>query len=108
MASLAVAGLVFVAILWRFVVPVPPAMVAYGRLVESWNRIISVPYLEEGMNSTVVVTEDFEGYLSFHVGGKVVASNMLNDMRIERMLGNIPATGPWPPRPATTRAVYSS
>lgn len=88
---LAAISFVFVALMMQFVIPVPPAVVAYGRLVNLWDRITDVPYLEEGMNSTVVVTDDYEGYRSFHVGGKVVASNMLRDMRFQSMLGNIPA-----------------
>ena len=48
-------------------------------------------YLGEGMNSTVAVTEHYDGMRYFHVGGKVEASSGLLDMRLQRMLGHLSA-----------------
>ena len=48
-------------------------------------------YRGEGRNVTVAVTQNTEGVRSFHGGGKVQASNHPDDMRLQRMLGHIPA-----------------
>jgi spermidine synthase len=43
------------------------------------------------MNSSVAVTELNSGVRNFHVSGKVEASSEPQDMRLQRMLGHIPA-----------------
>jgi spermidine synthase len=48
-------------------------------------------YVGEGMNVSVVVTESKEGIRSFHGAGKIQASTLPTDMRLQRMLGHIPA-----------------
>ena len=48
-------------------------------------------FVGEGMNVSVAVTEDPAGFRCFHGGGKVQASNHPDDMRLQRMLGHIPA-----------------
>jgi len=48
-------------------------------------------YFGEGLNSTVGVTETAAGIRSFHVAGKTEASTYEKDMRLQRMLGHIPA-----------------
>jgi spermidine synthase len=48
-------------------------------------------YLAEGRNVSVAVSQMREGVRSFHGGGKVQASNMPADMRLQRMLGHLPA-----------------
>jgi spermidine synthase len=48
-------------------------------------------YAREGMNVSVAVTESTDGVRSFHGAGKVQASNDPRDMRLQRMLGHIPA-----------------
>ncbi|HEY2882860.1 MAG TPA: fused MFS/spermidine synthase, partial [Pirellulales bacterium] len=48
-------------------------------------------YLGEGMNSSVAVTELKNNTRVFHVSGKVEASSEPSDMRLQRMLGHIPA-----------------
>src|SRR5260370_41611682 len=47
-------------------------------------------YVGEGMNSSVAVTTS-SGVRNFHVSGKVEASSHPEDMRLQRMLGHIPA-----------------
>jgi len=42
------------------------------------------------MNASVAVTEEL-GVRSFHVCGKVEASTHWQDMRLQRMLGHLPA-----------------
>jgi spermidine synthase len=88
--------------------PVPWELVAYGRempslLSQSAPGIVKeIPeepsdldvfctYVGEGTNVSVAVTLTREGVRSFHGAGKVQASTMVADMRLQRMLGHIPA-----------------
>ena len=72
--------------------PVPDGLVAYGRFIEDWDAVEAYHYVGEGMNSSVAVSDwPEEGVRSFHVGGKVVASTRRVDMRLQRMLGHLPA-----------------
>jgi len=70
---------------------VPWELVAYGRrLPASLNRGHSL-YMGEGMNASIVVSEWDDGKRLFHISGKTEASNESHDLRLERMLGHIPA-----------------
>ncbi|MDO8680341.1 MAG: fused MFS/spermidine synthase [Acidobacteriota bacterium] len=80
-----------VAIAILAVPPVPGRMIAYGRSVDSWSSIKRFLYLAEGATASVAVTEGIGGMRQFHIAGKVEASDMDVDMRLERMLGHIPA-----------------
>jgi spermidine synthase len=90
--------------------PVPWGTVAYGRHMPTWTGRLApeivpekdVPsgtgspdifctYVGEGMNVSVAVTSTRAGVRSFHGAGKVQASNLPADMRLQRMLGHIPA-----------------
>ncbi len=75
---------------------IPWGVVAYGRYLPSWEGEIrsgrsKMLYVGEGMNSSVAVTELSSGSRNFHVSGKVEASSEPQDMRLQRMLGHIPA-----------------
>ena len=70
---------------------VPGRLIAYGRSVNSWGNIARFLYLAEGATASVAVTEGRGGAKQFHIAGKVEASDMDIDMRLERMLGHIPA-----------------
>jgi spermidine synthase len=100
---LAVAG----CLAWR-VTPVPWPVVAFGRQSASWlgraapGIVKEVPrepgraeifcnYVGEGMNDSVAVTLTRDGVRSFHAAGKIQASTLGYDMRVQRMLGHIPA-----------------
>ena len=49
-------------------------------------------YVGEGMNSSVAVSQEKQqGVRNFHVSGKVEASTEPQDMRLQRMLGHLPA-----------------
>ncbi len=88
--------------------PVPWALVAFGRetvslLPQSAPGIVKdVPrspgepdvyctYVGEGTNVSVAVTLTREGVRSFHGAGKIQASTQTADMRLQRMLGHLPA-----------------
>ena len=70
---------------------VPGRLIAFGRSVNSWDSIKRFLYLKEGATASVAVTEGVAGAKQFHIAGKVEASDMDVDMRLERMLGHIPA-----------------
>jgi len=89
---------------------VPWALVAFGRetvsmLPQSVPGIVKdIPdgpgdddedvfctYVGEGTNVSVAVTMTREGVRSFHGAGKIQASTEPADMRLQRMLGHIPA-----------------
>ncbi len=75
-----------------FVVPETPGqLIAFGRSVNSYDSIKRFLYLAEGATASVAVTEGVAGAKQFHIAGKVEASAMDVDMRLERMLGHIPA-----------------
>jgi spermidine synthase len=69
--------------------PVPQDLIAYGRRTAAWEGQFSVIHFEEGMNSSIAYT-DWDGWTQFHVAGKVEASNMPQDMSLERLLGYVP------------------
>jgi spermidine synthase len=84
------ASLCAVPILMFYVHPVPGVLVAWGRNIMT-NDTSHVLYVGEGMNSSVAVTGQETGDRYFHVAGKVEASSEPQDMRLQRMLGHIPA-----------------
>jgi spermidine synthase len=90
------------------VTPVPWPVVAYGRQVSRWFGLVaagsgkdlpggrgdpdlSCTYLGEGANFSVAVTTSTDGVRNFHAAGKIQASTHTGDMRVQRMLGHIPA-----------------
>ena len=70
---------------------VPGRLIAYGRSVNSWASIKRFLYIAEGATASVAVTEHIDGTRQFHIAGKVEASDLDVDMRLERMLGHVPA-----------------
>ena len=49
-------------------------------------------YVGEGMNNSVAVSKNYStGVRNFHISGKIEASSEPQDMRLQRMLGHIPA-----------------
>jgi spermidine synthase len=71
--------------------PVPWLAVAYGRRMLTAQSVGRPLYQGDGMNSSIVVSQLDYGAIYFHVSGKVEASTEPFDMRLERMLGHIPA-----------------
>ncbi len=70
----------------------PPGMlIAYGRrIMTSMNRS-TILYAGEGRNSSIAISKWDDGAVQFHVSGKVEASTEPYDMRLQRMLGHLPA-----------------
>ena len=82
-----IASLVSVAFL-----PAPPlGLAAYGRYLVTWNEEPNYLYAKDGLSASIAVSEFENGVRNFHVSGKVVASSEPQDMRLQRMLGHLPA-----------------
>lgn len=75
----------------RSVPEIPGQLVAYGRSLPKRLDQAEVLYMGEGMNASVAVTRLTDGTRNFHVSGKIEASTEPQDMRLQRMLGHLPA-----------------
>jgi spermidine synthase len=71
--------------------PVPGMLIAYGRRMMTSLGRSEVLYTGEGINSSIAITRWDDGAIQFHVSGKVEASTESYDMRLQRMLGHLPA-----------------
>ena len=82
-----------VAVFWIIagVSQVPWVAMAYGRRMTTTTNPGRALFVGEGRNSSIVVSELPDGKHYFHVSGKVEASTESYDMRLQRMLGHIPA-----------------
>ncbi len=69
----------------------PWEVVAYGRQMLTSTGSSKVLEVAEGMNASIAITEWVDGKRLFHVSGKVEASSEPHDMRLQRMLGHLPA-----------------
>ncbi len=70
----------------------PGSLVAHGRYAVTWIGKTEMLYIGEGMNSSVAVTRVLaSGATQFHVSGKVEASSLPQDMRLQKMLAHLPA-----------------
>ena len=86
---IALAGAAAAMFAW-FVPVMPWGVIAYGRQLSTKDDIGTLMFAGEGMNSSIAITQLYEKRL-FHVSGKVEASSEQQDMRLQRMLGHIPA-----------------
>jgi spermidine synthase len=95
-----VAVAVVTSILIRGVPPLSKVLVAHGRYAPTWVGKGDVVYAREGLNSSLAVSTFPNGVRTFHVAGKIQASNVPRDMRLQRMLGHLTTLAP-----ATARSV---
>jgi len=70
---------------------IPWLMIGYGHHMTTQTDNGHLLYFAEGMNSSMAVSELPGGQHYFHVSGKVEASTEPFDMRLQRMLGHLPA-----------------
>jgi spermidine synthase len=70
--------------------PVPWQAVAYGREATFASDEAELLFLGEGTNASVAVSR-IQKVRFFHVSGRVEASSLPQDMRMQRMLGHLPA-----------------
>jgi len=85
------AALVFAGWLASGVTAVPPMLIAYGRRIATSMNRSKILYSGEGINSSIAISQWDDGAVQFHVSGKVEASSEPYDMRLQRMLGHLPA-----------------
>ena len=87
----AVGSLAAAAVL-AFLVPLQSvAAVAYGPDAPAFNKEMRALEVVEGMNSTVAITQRNDGITEISVSGHVEASDQEADMRLQRMVGHLPA-----------------
>ena len=81
------------------VAPVPGLLVAYGRYAATWVQSAGdIIYVGEGTHSSLAVSREPNGILSYHSAGKIQASSFPQDMRLQRMLGHFTTLVPDDPR----------
>jgi len=78
----------------RTVPPISAQLVAYGRYAATWIGKGDIVYAREGLNSSVAVADFPNGVRTFHVAGKIQASSVARDMRLQRMLGHLTSLTP--------------
>jgi spermidine synthase len=72
--------------------PVPGNLIAWGRRTPVLSSTARMLESIEGVNSSFAFSHDVgNNGVQFHVGGRVEASELWQDMRMERMLGHLPA-----------------
>jgi spermidine synthase len=90
--SLRMAGAVLAAALVVWSVPALPwQLIAFGRRVTTTPGTWTPIHIAEGMNSSIAYTKYDNVTTYFHVSGKTEASAEPQDMRLQRLLGHLPA-----------------
>jgi spermidine synthase len=90
--SAKVAGAVVAAALVVWSVPALPwQLIAFGRRLATTTGSWTPLYIGEGMNSSIAYTKYENVTTYFHVSGKTEASAEPQDMRLQRLLGHLPA-----------------
>ncbi|HEV3332262.1 MAG TPA: fused MFS/spermidine synthase [Bryobacteraceae bacterium] len=86
MALVIAAGL----LMWR-VPAIPWEVIGYGREILISYKEAKPVYVGEGRNASIAISRDPYGTSFFHISGKVEASSLPQDMRLQRMLGHLAA-----------------
>jgi spermidine synthase len=90
--SLKLVGAVLAAGLVAWSVPALPwQLIAFGRRLATTTGSWTPLYVGEGMNSSIAYTKYDNVTTYFHVSGKTEASAEPQDMRLQRLLGHLPA-----------------
>jgi hypothetical protein len=79
--------------------PLPGKVIAYGRRTAVRLRSSKLLYTAEGINSSVAITRWADGNLEVDVNGHVEATTEPYDMKLQRMVGHLPALIHAIPRP---------
>jgi len=69
--------------------PISKPLIAYGRYAATWVGKSDIVYAGEGINSSLAVASFPNNVFTFHVAGKIQASSVPRDMRLQRMLGHL-------------------
>ncbi|HTS49565.1 MAG TPA: fused MFS/spermidine synthase [Bryobacteraceae bacterium] len=84
-------SLVLSGILASRVQKIPGELIAYGRRVQTAMDRSNILYTAEGRNSSVAISIGQDGSLEVDVNGHVEATNEPFDMKLQRMVGHLPA-----------------
>jgi spermidine synthase len=87
--ALAAVSIVAAALLINLVPPISSLLIAHGRYAATWVGKSEIIYAKEGTAASVAVSRFPSGALTFHVAGKIQASSVARDMRLQRMLGHL-------------------
>jgi spermidine synthase len=91
-----IAGVVIVSVGVGMLTPDTPAgLIGYGPQVKRWNEPAEYVHVREGKSASVAVSRIRGGgskrAMNLHINGQICASNLPQDMRLQRMLGHLPA-----------------
>jgi spermidine synthase len=75
---------------WK-VDPIPGELIAYGRRMAIYAGQSHVLYTVEGRNSSAAITQWSDGAYEIDVNGHVEATTEPYDMKLQRMVGHLPA-----------------
>jgi spermidine synthase len=84
-------GLAAALVLAWFVPGQPGLLVAYGPDLLGLGKDTNVMEVVEGRNSSLAISRRTDGITEISVAGHVEASDQVNDMRLQRMVGHLPA-----------------
>jgi spermidine synthase len=90
-SGLIAAGLFVAVLLATRVHAIPGVLIAYGRRMTLNAGSSRVLYTAEGINSSVAITKWDDGATEIDVNGHVEATTEPFDMRLQRMVGHLPA-----------------
>jgi spermidine synthase len=90
---LAAVAVVVVSLAAAWSVPkIHPGLIAFGHQVGHWDEPAKYLHVREGRHAVVAISRTaVDGHRVFHINGKIEASTLPEDMRLQRMLGHIPA-----------------
>ncbi len=71
--------------------PVPGALIAYGRRMPVYINNSTIIYTAEGRNSSLAIGRYADGATEIDVNGHVEATTEPYDMKLQRMVGHLPA-----------------
>ena len=84
-------AMVVVLFLAKDVKPIPGEVIAYGRRVATYVNRAQIVYTVEGRNSSVAISKWNDGATEVDVNGHVEATTEPYDMKLQRMVGHLPA-----------------
>ncbi len=84
-------AMVVVLFLAKDVKPIPGEVIAYGRRVATYTNRAQILYTVEGRNSSVAISKWADGATEVDVNGHVEATTEPYDMKLQRMVGHLPA-----------------
>ncbi len=71
--------------------PIPGDLIAYGRRMAFNAGMSKILYTKEGRNSSVAISQWNNGTIYVNVNGHVEATTEIFDMKLQRMVGHLPA-----------------